>query len=149
MNARDVPAVSRVSYFSLVWRELRRDRLAVFGIRAVLLLVVLAVGAPLLSSNQPFFYHDARGWSSPWLEGLFDRLVFESSVDIFFNKLLVLIPPFALVHLAYERLRRGRFHERRGVLTTIFVTLFLFQFLTRLPATIGGVDNPRYYSHPV
>ncbi len=147
MTAAELPA-RRVSYFTLVWRELRRDRLAVFGIRAILVLVVLAVGAPLLSSNQPFFYHDARGWSSPWFDGLFDRLVFESSVDIFFNQLLVLAPVFALVYGLYRRVAGEAFYRRRGRLLAVFGAVFLLQFLARMPAAVGGVDNPLHYSHP-
>jgi peptide/nickel transport system permease protein len=149
MSALEAAAVRRVSYFSLVWRELRRDRLAVFGIRAVVVLVVLAVGAPLLSSNQPFWYHDAHGWSSPWFDGLFDRLVFESSVDIFFNQLLVLIPPFLLVCGVYARIDGESFQRRRGRLLALFGALFLLQFLARMPATVGGAENPWHYSHAV
>jgi peptide/nickel transport system permease protein len=149
MNALDAPAVRRVTYFSLVWRELRRDRLAVFGIRAIVVLIVLAVGAPLLSSNQPFYYRDAHGWSSPWLEGLFDRLVFESSVDVFFNSILVVMPPFVLIYLAAKRIGGERFHARRNVFLAVCFGIFMVQFLVRLPATIGGVDNRFHYSHPV
>lgn len=149
MNALAVPAARRVSYFSLVWRELRRDRIAVFGIRAILVLVVLAVGAPLLSSNQPFFYHDARGWSSPWLVGLFDRLVFESSVDVFFNLLLVLIPLFVLVYAACRRALGERFYGLRRRLLASFFASFVLLLSALAPAKLGGVENPLHYSHPV
>ncbi len=149
MNAEGAPAVRRVSYFSLVWRELRRDRLAVFGIWAVVVLLVLAVGAPLVSSNQPFWFHDARGWSSPWLVGLFDRLVFESSVDIFYNLLLVLLPLFLLAYAAARRFFGGRLVRRRGRLVAGCAVVFSLQFLALTPATIGGVENPLHYSHPV
>ena len=55
--------------------------------------------------HQPFLLRDASGWWSPWLRGLFDRLVFESSVDIFFNLLLVLAP---FVGIGYVALGRGK-----------------------------------------
>jgi peptide/nickel transport system permease protein len=148
MNALDAPAARRVSYFSLVWRELRRDRLAVFGIRAIGVLAVLAVGAPLLSSNQPFWFHDAHGWSSPWLVGLFDRLVFESSVDVFFNLLLVLLPLFLLVYAASRRVRGGRFYAPRRLFAR-FAVLFSLLFLALMPTTVGGVENRLHYSHPI
>lgn len=149
MNALDAPVVRRASYFSLVWRELARDRLAVFGIRAIVVLVVLAVGAPLLSSNQPFWYRDAHGWSSPWLVGLFDRLVFESTVDVFFNLLLALAPVYVLVHVALARAPAERFAGARKRLPTGFALAFLALFFALTPARVAGVENPLHYSHPV
>ena len=79
--------VERAGALELALRELSKNRIAVFGLRAIVLLVVVAVAAPLLSSNQPFVYRDASGWSSPWLFSLFDRLVYENAVDVFFNLL--------------------------------------------------------------
>ncbi|HTQ06824.1 MAG TPA: ABC transporter permease [Polyangiaceae bacterium] len=149
MSALDVPAPRRVSYFTLVWRELARDRLAVFGLRAIVVLVALAAGAPLVSSNQPFWYLDAHGWSSPWLVGLFDRLVFESSVDVFFNLLLVLAPLYALVHFALARGLGARFDGRRRKLVLGFGLGFVALFLALTPAKVAGLDNPLHYSHPV
>lgn len=145
----DAPAARRASYFSLVWAELKRDRLAVFGIWAVLVLVALALGAPLVSSNQPFYFRDAHGWSSPWLRGLFDRLVFESSVDIFYNLLLVLAPLYALAHFVLELRLGERFYGRRRKLAAGFGLAFVALFLALMPAKVAGVDNPLHYSHPL
>ncbi len=52
-------------------------------------LLGLAVCAPLLASNKPFYWQvDGETASSPWLEAMFDRTFYESSVDIFFNVLI-------------------------------------------------------------
>jgi peptide/nickel transport system permease protein len=148
MSAVVSPDVTRTSYYSLVARELQKDRLAMFGLKAVVGLVALAIGAPLLVSNQPFLLHDASGWWSPWLRGLFDRLVFESSVDIFFNLLLVLTPFVALGAWALGRAKpslaaeRGRWLRRVGV-------AFVILFCVLAPERFGSLENPLHYSHQV
>ncbi len=147
MNALETPAARRSSYFSLVWRELKQDRLSVAGLWAVGALVALAVGAPLISQDQPFVYAEAGHWSSPWLRGLFDRLVFESSVDVFFNLLLVLAPVYAVTHFVTTRLRGANLGGRR--LLAAFTLGFVVLFLGLAPARIGGAENPLHYSHRV
>jgi len=148
MSAPVSPAATRTSYYSLVLRELQKDRLAMLGLKAVIGLVILAVGAPLLVSNQPFLLRDASGWWSPWLRGLFDRLVFESSVDIFFNLLLVLVPVVALGVWALGRAEpslsaeRGRWFYRAGVAVVVL-------FCALAPERFGSLENPLHYSHQV
>ncbi len=150
MNAIDSePGARRLSYFTLVWRELSRDRLAVAGLWSVGGLFALAVGAPLLSQNQPFLFRDASGWSSPWLRGLFDRLVFESAVDVFFNLLLVLGPLYALAHFALKRALGARFDGARKRLGLGFALGFVALFLAVAPARFGGLENPLHYSRSV
>jgi peptide/nickel transport system permease protein len=143
------PAARRISYFTLVWRELSRDRLAVAGLWSVGGLFALAVGAPLLSHNQPFVLHDASGWSSPWLRGLFDRLVFESAVDVFFNLLLVLAPLYALARFVLRRVALARFDAVRQRLGVGFALLFVALFLAVTPARFGTLENPLHYSYAV
>jgi len=146
MNAKLTPDVQRTSYFSLVWRELKKDQVAMFGLWAVLALAALAIFAPLVATNQPFVLHDARGWWSPWLRGLFDRLVFESSVDIFFNLLLVLVP---LAALGFWGLGRAGKAALRGRFLRGFLALFVLAFLALAPERFGSTENPFHYSHPV
>ena len=55
-------------------------------------LFLIAVYAPLLSLNQPFFWRTGGTWSAPFFPALFNRLLFENGIDIFFNLLLVLSP---------------------------------------------------------
>jgi peptide/nickel transport system permease protein len=149
MNALDVPDARRASYLSLVARQFKKDRFAVLGLWAVGGLVALAVGAPLVSLDQPYFYRDAHGWSLPWLRGLFDRLVFESTVDIFYNLLLALLPLYLLVYFGLKRLLRERFDGRRRRVVAGFALGFVALFLALAPATLGGAQNPLHYSHRV
>ncbi|HEX5101409.1 MAG TPA: ABC transporter permease [Polyangiaceae bacterium] len=148
MSAPLAADATRTSYYTLVARELEKNRLAMLGLKAVVGLVALAIGAPLIASNQPFVLHDASGWWSPWLRGLFDRLVFESAVDVFFNLLLVLAPFVALGIWSLGRVKpprvalRGRFLRGMGL---AFVVLFALL----APERIGSLNNPLHYSHQV
>lgn len=81
---------------STAFQRLAKNRMARFGLRCIALLLVLAVFAPAIALNEPFVYDTKEGLSSPWLRSLFNRLLFENSIDIFFNLLLVLSPVLAL-----------------------------------------------------
>jgi peptide/nickel transport system permease protein len=86
-----------VSYVASVLRRLNDNRLAVFGLRAILGLFTLATVAPVLALNQPFYWNAGDGPEFPWLSALFNRLLFENGVDVFFNLLLVSSPVAGLV----------------------------------------------------
>lgn len=142
-------ATPRVSYLSVVLQKLRQNRQAVLGLWAIAGLFGLGVYAPLISLNQPLLFRDEQGWSSPWLRGLFDRLVFENSVDIFFNLLLVASPIWLIGRLVAKRWLGPRFAERRGKLVAIGVLLQLGAFMLVAPQSFGPLDNPLHYSNPV
>jgi peptide/nickel transport system permease protein len=149
MPAIEEAVTERVGGFELVWRELRKNRVAVWGIRAISALVALAVAAPVLSSNQPFVYRDASGLSSPWLHALFDRLVYQNSVDIFFNLLLALAAPFAIAAFIAKRRLGARFVRALGRLFAAFALIHLVLFVAIAPAHFGPFDNPLSYSRGV
>jgi len=54
------------SYWSVVGRQLRKNRTAMFGFWCVVALLLLAVYAPLLASSRPFYYRGPEGSSFPW-----------------------------------------------------------------------------------
>jgi hypothetical protein len=91
------------SYAGSVLRRLSKNRTAVWGIYAVLGLLSLATLAPLLALNQPFYWNARSGPEFPWLSALFNRLLFENAVDLFFNLLLVTAP---FIWIAAHVLRR-------------------------------------------
>jgi peptide/nickel transport system permease protein len=154
MTTPELPTIEetvteRVGGFELVARELARNRIAAWGLRAIALLVVLAVAAPLISSNQPFVYRDAQGWSSPWLRSLFDRLLFENAVDVFFNLLLVLAAPFAAAFVVAKRRLGVEFRRVRRRLLVAFALVHLVLFVALAPKRWGPFENPLTYSRGV
>jgi peptide/nickel transport system permease protein len=143
MSTESSQSSERISYWSIVWEQLRKNRIAVFGLWCIGALVLLAVYAPLLSLDQPLVWRDATGWSSPLLAGLFNRLLFENAVDVFFNLLMVLSPLYAAVWaLASRRVGRGR-------LARWLAGAHIVAFLVVAPSQWGPVSNPLYTSSAI
>ena len=90
----------------------RGARWALWGLAG---LVLLAVAAPLLCSNQPFLWRESGGaWRLPWLASLFNPNCYPSPMDRAGNGLLLLLPPLAAWGLWWRRRRRQRGRWRRG-----------------------------------
>jgi peptide/nickel transport system permease protein len=96
-RAAPVAGQQGVSYATSVLRRLTKNRVAVFGLWAILALFTLATLAPVLALNQPFYWDAGDGPEFPWFSALFNRLLFENGVDVFFNVLLVSAPIAAVV----------------------------------------------------
>ncbi len=108
------------SRWAIVRRQFRRNRPAVWGLRVALVLLALALFAPLIASSHPLLWREGSGgWTSPWLERLFDVIAWEHGIDRFFNSLMVTTTA-GLLALAALRLgvrsaeRRGRVLRRVG-----------------------------------
>jgi peptide/nickel transport system permease protein len=142
-------AQERISYWDVVWGELRKKRLAVGGLWCIAALFVLAVFAPFVSLNQPLLWNDGDGWSSPFWSALFNRLLFENSVDVFFNVALVLSPLYAFVYWLRMRRARGSKLEARGRIVGGLVVLQMLAFLVTTPVHFGSFDNPLHRSKSV
>jgi peptide/nickel transport system permease protein len=127
-------------YGALVWSQFRRNRAAVVGLWCIGGLALLAIFAPLLSAAQPLIWWDAEGLEFPLWGALFNRLLFENAVDVFFNLLLVLAPAYAAIALGLgRRAGRGR----------VLAALALFQcaaFTALAPEHFGPVANPLHRS---
>jgi peptide/nickel transport system permease protein len=141
--------VARSSYWMLVWKELEKNKTAVLGIRCIAVLFLLAVCAPLISLNQPFFYRGAEPWSLPFLSALFNRLLFENAVDVFFNLILVLGPVYAGVYLVAKRRLGSRFEERRSRVIGALLAAHVAIFAVMAPETFAGLKNPLHWSSRV
>jgi len=130
----------------MVAARFAQRRLAVFGGRAVLGLALLATLAPALAQNQPFYWDAGQGAELPWLSALFNRLLFENAVDLFFNLLLVLAVPAALVIRLLRRLRPG-LTRARAWLGALGVALSLF--VCASVEGVGDLKNPLYFTQRV
>ena len=82
------------TYWDIVLKQFRKQRMAVFGLRMVVLMFLLAIIAPLLATSTPFAQKIGDGpWQFPWFWELFDQNRFQSGVDLFFNLALVFLLP--------------------------------------------------------
>lgn len=134
------------SYAEAVLRRLSKNRTAVFGIYAVLGLIVVATFAPVLALNQPFYWDAGSGPEFPWLRALFNRLLFENAVDLLFNLLLVTAPG---VWLAARWLRRRRPGLGRAPAYARCLAVVGLLFVCVSIESIGPLNNPLHFTEKV
>lgn len=144
LEALEAGAPDRLSYWALVRVQFGKNRPAVWGLWSVVGLFVLATAAPLIAMDKPFLWIGEEGLESPLLGALFNRLIFENGVDIFFNLLLVLSPLYLLAAVALRR--AGRFGVRgAGALVAAHLALTTLV----VPETWFGLENPLHHEAPV
>ncbi len=147
-SGADVRA-EQVSYLSMVWAQLKKNPVNVFGVWCIALMVLIAVCAPLISLNQPFYWSSGGVRKYPFFVSLFNRLLFENTVDIFFNLALVLAPLYALVVYVVRRRSGRRFFAVRIQLALVLLALHLLLVALMAPQRVFGVANPLYFTEPV
>ena len=82
------------AYWDIVWRQFCKNRLSSAALWTLLPLFLLAIFAPVLASNVPFYYRDEHGAIWPWFRALFNP---EETVDYWFNLALVAFFPWLVV----------------------------------------------------
>ncbi len=149
-----IAAAEYKSYGDIVWEQFKKYKLSYYSLWGVALLFVLAILAPVIALNVPFFIsvpqgvgpEGSQGVSFPWLMALFDVNFFESGVDLFFNMLLFAVPLVALVWQVVKRPKLARLeagalepqdykaHRARyllvamGVVLAVFFAVYLFEY---------------------
>lgn len=127
------------SYGEIVWGQFWKRPLARASLGGVLLLLAIAIACPLFVSNKPFVCTIDGRTTSPWLLAFFDRTVYESGVDLFFNTLLF---PGALVAvgiaIVFRRTRdrprvQRRTARRRALATGIGLQALVLLALVLFP----------------
>ena len=119
-GADDSPAV-------LFRRRFFSDRSALAGVVLILLMVGVAVFAPLLANEKPLMVISATGeWSFPAFRGLFSTRSPEIFIELGFNYCLCCLPAFAVILLILRR--KSRVWKSVGLLTVAAVLLTPFLF---------------------
>ncbi len=95
------------AYLDIVWKQFSKNRIARATLWVLAALLLTAIFAPLLASNQPFWFREGGELRFPWLVALFNP---GSLVDFVFNMALVAFFPWAAA--AWWLNRRWR---RRGL----------------------------------
>lgn len=149
MTSRIETPLQKISYLSMVWSRLQRNRIAVFGLWCILVLVIVAVYAPFLAHNQPLIWNDGSGTKFPFFASLFNRLLFENSVDILFNLLLVFSPVYVAAYVWARRKWRDRFVQVRLRLLAVLSALHFVVFLAIAPQRFGPLENPWFFTEKV
>jgi ABC-type dipeptide/oligopeptide/nickel transport system permease subunit len=122
------------AYLEIVWRQFKKNRLAYFSLWPMLALFLIAIFAPLLSSNIPLAFRDGNGTIYPWLHWLFHP---EERVDFFFNMAMVGFVPWFAAALA-----TNIWAKSRGVPGRQRVGIVFAEFLAILVLCIGVFSIP-------
>lgn len=102
------------AYLDIVWRQFRKNRIALRLLWVLGALLGTAIFAPLIASNQPFWFRENGVLRFPWFVALLNP---DSVVDFIFNvALLIFFPGSAAAALLDRRWRRQGIPGRRRVL---------------------------------
>lgn len=134
------------AYFDIVWRQFKKNRSAYACLWLVGLLMLLAIFAPAIASNQPFVFHDGTMTIYPWFHHLFHP---SQAIDTVFNMLLVGFFPWLLLGIATNWIacRRGVSGRKRIALLSveafvIWVALMVVAYTPKLrPSDPYGERN--------
>ena len=135
---RKVERIEKISYWAIVWSQLVKNKLAVIGIWAIVFLVLLAIFAPLISLNRPFWFFVPQGdhgvnlkgsMNYPFINALFDQNLFENGVDIFFNTLMVVTPFLLLIWFGVKSFLGNGFNDHQSTLVKVFIVIQIVAFL--------------------
>jgi peptide/nickel transport system permease protein len=127
------------AYLDIVWKQFRKNRIALAMVWVVLALFAVAIFAPVIASNQPYWFIDGDGIHFPWIVSLLNP---DTAIDFIFNVALLIFFPWAIGSMIYNRqARRVRLPGRKRVAV---MTLVFFYFLTLtsllLLATSGSLN---------
>ena len=92
-----------VTFWDIAKKQFSKNKPAVFALWAVIALILLAMTAPLIALNIPYAMSTDDGIIFPLFDALFNRLIFPSGVDVFFNLLLLIGPTWWLTGRALRR----------------------------------------------
>ena len=93
----------KVSYWSVVWSQFQKNKMAIWGLWAIMVMFVIAVYSPLIAFDVPFMYSIDGHKEYPFFKELFNINRFENSVDIFFNILMIASPLYILSFFIFKK----------------------------------------------
>jgi len=131
------------AYFDIVWKQFRKHRAAVRMLYIVAAIFLVAIFAPVIASNQPYWFREKDGGTIfPWFVSLFNA---ETTIDFVFNVALLMFSPWLAFVLVVNRRARARgVPGRRRVLLAVLT--FVAALAAALPlAAVASPDN-KYFS---
>jgi len=120
------------AYLDIVWQQFCKNRFAYWSLWAVVGLFLVAIFAPLIASDQPFFFNRGGEAQFPWFVGLLNT---DTVVDYVFNvALLIALPWFAIGCFLNAKWKRGGAPGR-----TRFLRLTGLSLLVLLACSLAGL----------
>lgn len=127
------------TYWDIVWTQFGKYKLSFYALFGVIALFLLAVYAPLIALDLPFYFSRGDETSYPWLVHIFNRVYFEGTIDVLFNSLIFLLPISAAIifgfRVASRKLpkRDRRRANRNGILVALAVSVLANVYLIAFP----------------
>jgi peptide/nickel transport system permease protein len=140
------------SYPEIVWEQFQSYTMSYVALCGVGVLFLIALLAPVIAMNVPFYIHIpeaaatpnlAAGTHYPWFNALFDINFFESGVDIFFNYMLFTLPLNFVAWFIFKTVRS--FEDKRHYKTVrmqFIVTSAILQTAGFIAVLYGGFRQP-------
>lgn len=131
------------AYFDIVWKQFRKNKVAVRMLYVVALLFLTAIFAPVISSNFPYWFREKDGsLVFPWLVSLFNT---ETAIDYVFNVALVIFVPWAAFSAIYDRRGRSLGIPGRRRLAAVLLAFFAALVVAAPLFLVVRPDN-KYFS---
>lgn len=129
------------SYLDIVWGQFKKNRFAYAALWGLLPLSAVAVGAPLLASNQPLVFYDDGRTIFPWFRALLNP---DEMVDYVFNVILLATLPWLPLAVVTNVVARRRGVPGRRRLGWVLGELAALSLLLAAVLAIPGVrpTNP-------
>lgn len=115
----------KFSFWSSVWKQFKRNRLALFASFIVALFCLVGIYAPFLASSKPLMVHFDGEWYFPLFRYLFFPGFYTKSLDLFYNLLIFTFPLFLILWITLKNRPKERFWSLIG-LTALHFLLFFF-----------------------
>lgn len=93
------------AYLDIVWKQFRKNRIAHRMLWVLAGLLLIAIFAPAIASNQPFWFREGGVLRFPWIVALFNP---DSVVDFIFNMALLAFFPWSAAAWALNRRWKAR-----------------------------------------
>jgi peptide/nickel transport system permease protein len=130
------------TYLDIVWKQFRKNRIALAMLWFVLGLFGLAIFAPVIASNQPYWFRDPDGLRFPWLVSLLNP---PTAIDFIFNIALLIVPAWLVAALLLNRRQAARGVSAR-VRTLRIVGLFFGLLVLAVPLFSVARPSDRYFA---
>jgi peptide/nickel transport system permease protein len=130
------------TYLDIVWKQFRKNRIALAMVWVVLGLFGLAIFAPVIASNQPYWFRDPEGLRFPWLVALLNP---PTVIDFIFNVALLIFPLWIVAGLLLNRLLAARAIGGRARVARVFL-LFFGLLVVGVPFFFAVRPSDRYFA---
>jgi len=130
------------TYLDIVWKQFRKNRISLAMVWVVLGFFGVAIFAPVIASNQPYWFRDPEGLRFPWLVSLLNP---PTAIDFIFNVALLIIPAWAALSvLLNRRLVRSGAPSRVRILR--IVAFFFVLLVVAVPFFSIARPSDRYFA---